>query len=52
MGLFKARDSTALCLQAMRIPGQAALAAMWADESPVKSRWIPAESRTLFAPLG
>lgn len=36
----------------MRVPGKAALAAMCVDESPVKSRWVPAESRTLFAPLG
>ena len=35
----------------MRVPGKAALAAMCADESPVKSHWVPAESRTLFAPL-
>lgn len=41
-----------LCLQAMRVPGKAALAAMCVDESPVKSHWVPAESRTLFAPLG
>ena len=51
-GLVLGRQYICLTLQAMRVPGKAALAAMCVDESPVKSRWVPAESRTLFAPLG